>query len=94
MPVILEPVWQATLGGVVGGLLATAALAYDAVSHGQYPWKDSGPKYIIQVFCTLVLGAGAGWLIVGEIPPWAGGCIVGLTGPIAIRQIMKGFGGQ
>jgi hypothetical protein len=91
--VTLEPVWQATLGGVVGGALATAALAYHDVTNDQFPWKSSWPKYVIQVFCTLALGAGAGWLIVGEIPSWAGGCIVGLVGPITIRQIMKAFGG-
>ena len=91
---ILEPVWQATLGGLIGGVLATLALAHDATSKNEYPWSCSWPKYAIQVFCTLVLGAGAGWLIIGEIPPWAGGCIVGLTGPIAIRLVMKAFGGS
>ena len=89
---MLEPVWQATLGGVLGGAFAAGALAYQAITDGEFPWKDSWSKYIIQVILTLALGAGAGWLIVGEIPPWAGGCIVGLTGPITIRQIMKRFG--
>ena len=91
---MLEPVWQATLGGLVGGVLATLALAYHATTKDEFPWRDSWAKYVIQVFCTLALGTGAGWLIIGEIPPWAGGCIVGLTGPIAIRQIMKAFGGS
>jgi putative copper export protein len=91
---MLEPVWQATLGGVIGGALAAGMVAYQAVTAGEYPWRDSWPKYVIQVFLTLALGAGAGWLIIGEIAPWAGGCIVGLTGPYTIRQIMKGFGNR
>jgi hypothetical protein len=87
------PVWQATLGGALGGALALAAFAYVAVSDNRFPWKDCGPaKYLMQVLLAVILGAGAGWLIVGEFPSWAGGCIVGLTGPVTIRQVMKAFG--
>jgi len=93
---VLAPVWQATLGGLIGGALAVAAFLYPiSTEHKTLPWKHPGswPKYVLQVFLTLTLGAGAGWLIVGELGTWGGGCIVGLTGPIAIQQLIRAFGG-